>query len=113
MTDPARKTKKDPGNPDICNVYTLHKHFSPPATVEEVGVKCRGALFGCLDCKRILADNMAQELAPIRARAEALRAEPGKLDAVLAAGAAKARAEARKTMALVRAQMGFLPAQEG
>ncbi|HEX9580679.1 MAG TPA: tryptophan--tRNA ligase, partial [Gemmatimonadales bacterium] len=66
VTDPARVTKNDPGTPEICNIYALHKHFSPPATVEEVAHKCRTAGWGCLDCKRVLADNMAAALAPMR-----------------------------------------------
>lgn len=110
MTDPARKTKKDPGNPDICNIYALHKYFSPAATVTEVARKCRGAEWGCLDCKRVLADNMAAALAPIRERAAALRADEGAVHAILAAGAARARAEARTTLDLVKAKMGFLDA---
>ena len=82
MTDPARKTKKDPGNPDICNIYALHRHFSPPDTVAEVARKCRGAEWGCLDCKRVLADNMSAALAPIRERAAALRADEGAVRAI-------------------------------
>jgi len=111
LTDPARKTKKDPGNPEVCNIYTLHKHFSPPATVAEVDQKCRSAGWGCLDCKKVLADNMSAELAPIRERARALHAEPAKVDAALALGASKARATAQQTMQGVRQRMGFLPSQ--
>ena len=113
MTDPARKTKKDPGNPDICNIHALHKHFSPAATVLEVARKCRGAEWGCLDCKRVLADNMAQELSPIRARAEALAADPTIVDQALAAGAAKASKLAAETLVQVRGKMGFLPPRKG
>lgn len=108
VTDPARVTKRDPGNPDICNIYTLHKYFSPPETVEQVAVKCRGAQWGCLDCKRVLADNMAAALAPIRERAAELRARPGRVDEILADGAARAGAIARETLQEVRERMGFL-----
>jgi len=108
MTDPARKTKKDPGNPDICNIYTLHKYFSPPATVVEVAQNCRGALWGCLDCKRVLADNMAAALAPIRDRALALKADEAAVRTLLADGADRARTVARRTLAEVKARMGFL-----
>lgn len=109
MTDPARVTKKDPGNPDICNIYSLHKHFSPPETVVEVARKCRGAEWGCLDCKRVLADNMATTLAPIRERAAALRADETGVRAVLAEGAERARTVARRTLDAVKLKMGFLP----
>ncbi len=58
VTDPARVTKKDPGNPEICNIYALHKYFSDETQVTEVAANCRGARWGCLDCKRVLADNI-------------------------------------------------------
>jgi tryptophanyl-tRNA synthetase len=113
MTDPARKTKKDPGNPDICNVFTLHKHFSPPVTVAEVDQKCRSAGWGCLDCKKVLADNMGAALAPIRARAATLAADPAAIDTALAQGAERAGKIAKGTMTAVRQKMGFLPARKG
>jgi len=109
MTDPARKTRKDPGNPDICNIYQLHKQFSTPEQVQMVAEQCRGAGWGCLDCKRVLADNMAAALAPVRERAAALKANPSRVHEVLAAGARKARAEARRTLDDVSRIMGFLP----
>ncbi len=107
-TDPARVTRKDPGNPDICNIFTVHQGFSPPATVQLVAQNCRAAAWGCLDCKRVLADNMIATLTPIRERARALQAEPRRVRDVLKAGAAKARALARRTMGEVRRSMGFL-----
>jgi len=109
LTDPARKTKKDPGNPDICNIYSLHRFFSPPATVEDVARKCRAAAFGCLDCKRILADNMDAQFAPMRERAADLRAHPERVREILAAGAERCRRLAAETMAGVERLMGFLP----
>ena len=108
MTDPARVTKKDPGNPDICNIYALHKFFSPNETVDEVAQKCRTAGWGCLDCKRVLADNIAKAFAPIRERAAELRARPERVREMLAAGAAKARRVAQETMHGVRERMGLL-----
>src|SRR3989441_4696590 len=110
-TDPARKTRKDPGNPDICNVFTIHQGFSAPAVQADVAHKCRTAGWGCLDCKRVLADNMIAALTPMRERAAALRAEPRRVREVLQAGATKARALARQTMAEVRRRMGLLPAE--
>src|SRR6266511_2308429 len=111
-TDPARVTRKDPGNPDICNIFTIHQGFSPPDTVAEVAQQCRTAGWGCLDCKRVLADNMIAALTPIRERARALQAEPRKVRDVLGAGAAKARALASRTMTQVRRRMGFLEGAE-
>lgn len=112
-TDPARVTRKDPGNPEICNVYTIHKGFSPPTVQAEVAEKCRTAAWGCLDCKRVLADQMIAALTPIRERAVELRAEPrGVLDR-LRQGADRARALAQRTVAEARRLMGFLPAVRG
>ncbi|MGH7337366.1 MAG: tryptophan--tRNA ligase, partial [Myxococcota bacterium] len=109
-TDPARKTRKDPGTPEICNLYTLHQGFSPPATIAEVAHKCRTAGWGCLDCKRVLADNMIAALTPMRERAAALRRDPARLREWLRVGVERARARARETIAEVRARMGLLPA---
>lgn len=111
-TDPARKTRKDPGTPEICNIFTLQQGFSPPATVVDVAHKCRTAGWGCLDCKRVLADNMIAQLAPMRERAAALRRDPPGVLERLRAGAARARALARRTIAEVRDRMGFLKAAE-
>jgi len=111
-TDPARVTRKDPGNPDICNIFTIHQGFSPPEVQRTVAHNCRTAGWGCLDCKRVLADNMIATLTPIRERATALQGEPRTVGRILAAGADKARALARGTMSLVRRQMGFLDRAE-
>ena len=111
VTDPARVTKKDPGTPEICNLYHLHRYFSTPETVVEVADRCRGAKWGCLDCKRVLAESMAAHFAPIRERARELEARPERIDEILAAGAAKARSIARETLRQARELMGFLPAR--
>jgi tryptophanyl-tRNA synthetase len=110
-TDPARVTRHDPGNPEVCNIYHLHKYFSPPETVGLVAENCRGAKWGCLDCKRVLADNMIATLAPIRDRAQQLQAHQGRVDEILADGASRARRLAAETMGEVRDRMGLLPAQ--
>jgi tryptophanyl-tRNA synthetase len=107
-TDPARKTRKDPGNPDICNIFTIHQGFSPPAVQADVAQQCRTAGWGCLDCKRVLADHIIAELTPIRERAAALQADPAGVRATLRAGAERARAIAQRTMREVRRRMGFL-----
>ncbi|HEY7026712.1 MAG TPA: tryptophan--tRNA ligase [Gemmatimonadales bacterium] len=107
MTDPARVTKKDPGNPEICNIYALHKLLSPPDTVTTVAKNCRGALWGCLDCKRVLADNLNAVLAPIQARARELKAQPQLVTDVLADGAGRARRIARETIREVKERMGL------
>lgn len=108
ITDPARQRKSDPGDPEACKtIFQLHRAFSPAATVAEVEVNCRGAKWGCIDCKKSLLTHMEAELTPIRTRAEAMQAEPGKVDEILADGAARARRVARDTMAHVKDRMGL------
>jgi tryptophanyl-tRNA synthetase len=107
VTDPARVRRTDPGTPEICNIYHLHRAFNPPEVVETVAVNCRSAGWGCLDCKRVLLEGMERTLEPIRTRAAELRAEPGRVDRVLREGAAAASAIARETMGAVKRMMGL------
>jgi len=108
VTDPARVKKTDPGNPELCPViFELHKAFSPPAVVAEVDANCRGASWGCVDCKKVLHEHMNAELTPIRTRAQQLAAQPALVDAALDAGAEKARTIARTTMSHVKESMGI------
>jgi tryptophanyl-tRNA synthetase len=107
VTDPKRVRRTDPGTPEVCNIYHLHKAFSPPATVEHVAVQCRTAGWGCLDCKKVLHESMEKELAPIRSRAREIAANPEKMSDALAAGAEHAREVARETMGEVRIKMGL------
>jgi tryptophanyl-tRNA synthetase len=106
-TDPARVKRTDPGTPEKCNIYTLHKFFSDEARQQAVHVGCSTAGIGCIDCKKMLFDGVKADLAGIRARADALRADPAHVDAVLARGAAEARKVAAATMARVRARLGL------
>lgn len=107
ITDPARVRRTDPGTPEVCNIYHLHKAFSPPATVEHVAVQCRSAGWGCIDCKKVLHESIEKELSPIRARAKEIGANPKKMKDDLARGAEHARVEAQKTMKEVKQKMGL------
>ena len=102
VTDPARARRTDPGNPDVCNVYTMHKIFSPQADVEMVNVECRRAGIGCVDCKKLLAKNMNQRLEPFRARRAEFASKPGYVQDVLHDGASRACVIAEQTMKEVR-----------
>jgi tryptophanyl-tRNA synthetase len=106
-TDPKRIKRTDPGTPEVCNIYHLHRGFSSAATVEHVADQCSTAGWGCIDCKKVLAESMEAELAPIRGRAAELAANPAKVDDALDAGAEHCRALARETMDGVRDRMGF------
>jgi len=107
VTDPKRVRRTDPGTPEVCNIYHLHKAFSTPETVEHVAVQCRTAGWGCIDCKKVLHESMEKELAPIRARAKEIAANPAKMKKDLAAGAEHARSIAADTMTQVKKKMGL------
>jgi len=106
-TDPARVKRTDPGTPEKCNIYTLHKFFSDGERQQQVHVGCTTAGIGCIDCKKMLFEGVKADLAQIRARGDALRADPARVDAILARGAADARKVAMETMARVRARLGL------
>lgn len=107
LTDENRKRRTDPGNPDICNIFTLHRNFSSADTVALVDRECRVAGIGCVDCKKLLHQSLVAELTPIRERAETLSRQPEQIEAALASGAAKARAIAERTMGEVRIALGI------
>ena len=107
VTDPKRIKRTDPGTPEVCNIYHLHKALSAPDTVQHVAVQCSTAGWGCIDCKKVLAESIEAELVPIRARAEQLAAAPERVDDALASGASRARVLAAETMRGVRDRMGF------
>jgi len=108
VTDPQRIRKEDPGRPEVCNVFSLHRHFTPAEAIPDIESQCRGATRGCVACKAILAENLAEHLAPVRERARELKAHPNRVQEILEAGAARARAEAATTMAMVREGMGLV-----
>jgi tryptophanyl-tRNA synthetase len=105
VTDPARIKRTDPGNPDICNVFTMHKIFSPQADIDMVNVECRTAGIGCVDCKKLFAKNLNAHLEPFRAKRAELESQPGYVQDVLDDGARRARVIAQKTMTEVREAM--------
>jgi tryptophanyl-tRNA synthetase len=108
VTDPQRIRKDDPGRPEVCNVFTLHRHFTAAEALADIEAQCRAGTRGCVACKAILAENLAEHLAPVRERARELKAHPKRVQEILEAGAARARAEAATTMAMVRDGMGLL-----
>jgi len=107
VTDPARIKRTDPGNPDICNVFTMHKIFSPQADIEMVNVECRTAGIGCVDCKKLFAKNLNAHLEPFRARRAELESQPGYVQDILDDGGKRARVIAQKTMTEVREAMAL------
>ena len=102
VTDPARIKRTDPGNPDICNVFTMHKIFSSQTDIDMVNVECRIAGIGCVDCKKLFAKNLNAHLEPFRAKRAQLESQPTYVQDVLDDGAKRARVIAEKTMEEVR-----------
>jgi len=102
VTDPARVRRTDPGNPDLCPVFTLHKAFSTAQTLEKADRECRRAGIGCIDCKGFLLEHLGPALAPLRERREAFARNPERVREILDAGAEKARKAASSTLEEVR-----------
>ncbi len=102
VTDPARMKRTDPGTPDVCNVFSMHKIFSPAEEVEMINRECRTAGIGCVDCKKRFAANLNRHLEPFRAKRADLASKPDYVTDVLDDGANRARVIAQKTMEEVR-----------
>jgi tryptophanyl-tRNA synthetase len=107
-SDTARLRKTDPGNPEVCTVYTFHKLFSTLETQAEIADQCPKAGIGCFDCKKRLAEKIIERIGPLRDGIEERLADTPKLNDVLQTGADRARAVASATMAEVREAMGML-----
>jgi tryptophanyl-tRNA synthetase len=107
FTDPARLRKSDPGNPDICNIFALHRQVSPMSLQSEIDGACRKAEIGCIECKKRLAENLNVLLDPIRQRYDELGNSPDNVTDVLNASAKRCRALARETMDDVRRKAGL------
>lgn len=112
VTDPQRLRRTDPGNPDICNVFTFHRTFSPPEEVAMINRECRLAGIGCVDCKKRLAANLNLHLEPFRARRSELDQHPDEVWDILHDGARRARSIAEATMVEVRAAIGLAEKKE-
>ena len=108
-TDPARKRRSDPGNPDVCPVFDLHRIFTPEADRQSVATGCRTAGIGCLDCKAVLLQHMLPPLGEIRERRQHYIERPRELVDVLHAGSERARARARQVMDEVRDAVRLTP----
>jgi len=107
ITDPARVRRADPGDPEKCPVYDLHKVFSPPDVQANAAQGCRTAGIGCIQCKGWVADAIVSELAPIQERRKHFEANPAEVAAILNEGAQRANARAATTMHQVRAAVGL------
>ena len=107
QTDPARVRRSDPGDPEKCPVWDLHKIYSSEQTKSWVQSGCRSASIGCLECKKPLIDSVVAEIEAIRKRAREFEESPEVVSSVVAAGCERAREAARATMDDVRAAIGL------
>lgn len=102
VTDPARVRRIDPGNPDICPVFWLHKIYSPQPTIDDVNVECRRAGIGCIDCKKLLHENLIETIRPIAEKSLAYEQNMDEVKQILRDGSRRAREVAEQTMREVR-----------
>jgi len=102
FTDPQRMTKKDPGRPEICNVFTFHGIYSPEQDVKEIEAECRRAGIGCVECKRRLADRIIDGLRPIHERQDHYLGHMDEVRGIIEEGSSRAAAVARATMGEAR-----------
>jgi tryptophanyl-tRNA synthetase len=107
FTDPQRQRRSDPGRPEICNIYALHKFFTPADKRDELAQDCRTAGIGCFDCKQVLCEGIEVVLEPIRDSAEELQRHPEQVREALETGGQRCRKIAAETMGQVRAAMGI------
>jgi tryptophanyl-tRNA synthetase len=107
FTDPTRIRRSDPGHPESCNLFEFHKLLSPPELVARVDRDCRAAMIGCVDDKKLLAEEIIALLEPMQRKRQQLLRERGALLSLLRDGSARARERARETMALVRSALGL------
>jgi len=106
VTDPARRYRSDPGHPEVCNVFSLHKFFSANE-VAQIEVDCRSAAIGCVECKKKFAENLALYFGPFRERRQEFARDPSYVWDVLADGAQRACVIADRVLAEVTEAIGL------
>jgi tryptophanyl-tRNA synthetase len=107
MTYPRRVRRTDPGDPNDCPAFNLHRVYCTPDEIEYVTKGCRTAGIGCLECKKIMIKHVVADLAPIHERRTELAKRPQDIADIVETGNARARSEAAKTMDVVREAMGL------
>ncbi len=107
FTDPQRARKTDPGNPDICNVFTFHTLYSPKEDVEMINHDCRIAEIGCVECKKMLAPRVVEFLNPFQEKRKYYLEHKEEIEEILAEGKKRARNIARQNLLEAREAMGI------
>ena len=108
LTDPARGRRDDPGDPDACNLFPMHKIYSPIEEQEEIISACRKAEIGCGDCKLKLADNLLKSMLPSMEKRKEIAARPKDVYEILHVGTEKARTVARATLLEAKTAMKII-----
>jgi tryptophanyl-tRNA synthetase len=98
VTDPARVRRTDPGNPDICPVYEFHKIYSPQPVQDQINKDCRTAAIGCIDCKKLVADRVVEQLTPVWDARAKLLSDPSRVEDIVQAGSRRASEVAKSTL---------------
>ena len=109
ITDPQRARREDPGRPEVCPVFSYHQHYSPADTTAQIEQDCRTAKIGCVDCKKQMAENLVQVLAPMQERRHHYESSPGEVWEILTEGTRRAQREAQQTLEQVRLAMHMVP----
>jgi tryptophanyl-tRNA synthetase len=107
ITDPQRMRKSDPGNPDICNVFEFHKLYTDQGTTAQINDDCRKAMIGCVECKKRMAANLVNAMAPIQEKRAYFASRPDTVRDIRMEGSRKAREVALQTMQEVRTALGM------
>ncbi len=98
VTDPARVRRTDPGNPDICPVYEFHTIYSPQPVQDQINKDCRTAAIGCIDCKKLVADRIVEQLTPVWDARAKLLGDPSCVEDIVQAGSRRASEVAKATL---------------
>ncbi|MZH45722.1 MAG: tryptophan--tRNA ligase [Nitrospinae bacterium] len=108
LTDPARARRDDPGDPDVCNLYTFHKIYSPKSMQDEINTDCRTAKIGCGDCKKMLSQTMIEGMKPMMEKRQEFLARPDTVKEILREGTLKAQSVAKSTLEQAKQAMKLM-----
>jgi tryptophanyl-tRNA synthetase len=103
ITDPQRARRSDPGDPDVCNVFEFHRLYTDHSTIDQINVQCRAAEIGCVECKKIMTENLVAAMAPMHEKRHYYETHPDLITEIIEESSRKARRVARQTMEEVRA----------
>lgn len=107
FTDKTRLRKTDPGHPDICNVFSFHKLYTSPEKVSQIEEDCKKARIGCVECKKLLAENLINGLAPLQEKRQYYQGHLEELKNIIDAGIKKARSVATTTLGEAKEAIGI------